>query len=118
MKVATYIGGVNADRTTIDYSRQNELIIAALDVAAEYRALGLELFDAAPNAAGWTKCFAMEHREHGKEANPSAGIHIKSARYKDFGGSGENLSLFDFAAKYHPQRFKDWRDARQYFAQK
>lgn len=74
-----------------------EEIISRLDVLAEYRAWNVQFDREAPNSAGWVSCWAVD-RERGDK--PSAAVNVKSGRYKDKGGKGESLSLFEFAAKY------------------
>lgn len=88
-------------------------IIAGLDIRAEYKALAVEFTADSPSGTGYLQCWARD-RPHGDA--PSAGVHLASGRYKDLGGSGESLSLFDFAVRYGD--FTDWRDARKYYAKR
>lgn len=82
-------------------SELNQRIIAALDIPAVYQSFGLRLDRSEPNGKGWIQCYAMEVRDSGQaESHASAAIHSTTGRYKDLGGNGESLSLFDFAVKY------------------
>ncbi len=96
-----------------DYNRN---ILEALDIRAEYEALGVQFTDTEPNVNGWIQCRALGR----EDTNPSAGVNIGMGpalgRYKDFGGNGECLGLFDFAAKYGTA--SDWKDARAIYAAK
>lgn len=98
-----------------DWQEINRMVLAALDIRAEYAALGVRVAGHEPNHGGWLACHA-----HGREdQNPSAGINVGGdsaarGRYRDFGGAGDSLSLFDFAAQ--TGRFSGWRDARQHYA--
>ncbi|MEZ6073798.1 MAG: hypothetical protein R3C10_26850 [Pirellulales bacterium] len=95
-----------------EWKEVNAEILSELDIKHEYRELGLEITGSEPNAEGWLACRAMGREDR----NPSAAINVKSGRYKDHGGEGESLSLFEFAAAHGP--YLDWRDARRAFAQK
>ncbi len=92
--------------------QQTQQILAALDVAEEYSALGLDLNGSTPSSEGWIDCHAYGRDDR----NASAGINVRTGRYKDHGGDGDNLSLWDFAVKCG--RFADWKEARQYYADK
>lgn len=91
----------------------NKDILRALDIAAEYRALGVELVGSAGDGKEWVSCWAYG-RPHGD--SPSAEVNVKTGRYKDFGGDGVNMSFWDFAAS--TGLFADWRTARDHFAAK
>lgn len=92
-------------------------ILAKLDVAAEYAALGVEFTAVQPNAGGWLSCWAVD-RPHGN--NPSAAVNCGDGelrgRYIDRGGNGESHGLWDFASKYGGMG--TWRDARREYAKK
>lgn len=91
-------------------------ILDALDLVAEYKALGLDVVGREPNASGWVTARAMGQDDR----NPSAGInvgreHPQRGRYKEFTGDGCNLSFFEFAA-VKAGRFADWKEARKHYA--
>lgn len=88
-------------------------ILSRLNIVDEYKSLGLRIFSTGPNRKGWLTVRAMDR----EDAKPSAGINILTGRYKDF-GSGENLSLFDFATKYAPGHFPNFFSALSFFAEK
>lgn len=54
------------------------------------------------------------------DKSPSAAICVESGpsrgRYRDLGGNGDSLSLFDFAAKYGS--FANWEEARREYGKK
>jgi putative DNA primase/helicase len=87
-------------------------IIAGLDIRAEYAALGVNINGDTPSADGWVTVHAIGRDDR----NPSAAVNLTTGRYKDHGGDGDSLSLWDFAAKYG--NFQDWRDARDHYAAK
>lgn len=97
-----------------DLNKLTAEIIAALDIAAEYRDLGVEATAKSPSANGWVACWAVG-RPHGNA--PSAGFNVQTGHYRDFGGEGEALGLFDFAARYGDFN-NDWREARKHYAKK
>lgn len=94
------------------HQEATESILSRIDFADAYRSLGVEFVTDSPSASGWLACWAAG-RPHGD--SPNAGVNVRTGRYHDFGGSGDNLSLFDFAATYSP-RFSDWKAAREHFA--
>jgi hypothetical protein len=96
----------------VDFALANEEIISRLDILAEYRALGVEFVSVAPRSSGMIECYARGRQEN----KPSAAVNVTTGRYID-SGSGESLSLFDFAAKYGGQ-FTDWKEARKHYADK
>ena len=102
-----------AKPTEADWIRENESIIANLDVRAEYIALGLEVIGQ-PNPSGWCRA-----RAYGRpDRNPSAAINVLTGRYKDHGDPAANgLSLWDFATEKAKQ-FATWKEARKFYALK
>jgi hypothetical protein len=101
-----------AKRTKHDEA--NRLILASLDVAAEYGGLGVEITGQQPNAKGWLACRAVGREDR----NPSAAVNVQTGYYVDLGagenGVGQSCSLWDFAARVG--RFVDWREARKHYA--
>ena len=88
-------------------------ITEVLDVAAEYRALGLHFAADAPAENGWQACHAFGRADH----KPSAAVCVRGSgrgRYRDLGGDGDSLNLWEFAVRVG--RFQDWREARKHFA--
>lgn len=85
-------------------------IIERLNVQAEYEALGVRTAGK-PAADGWLAVHAIGRDDR----NASAAINLQTGRYKDHGGDGCNLSLFDFAAG-KAGKFADWMQARDYYA--
>ena len=100
----------------IRWEELNRLILEATDIEATYRELGLEITGSRPNGSGWLSCRAMGR----DDKSPSAAICVASGpqrgRYRDLGGNGDSLSLFDFAAKFGT--FGDWEDARREYGKK
>jgi hypothetical protein len=97
-----------------DPAQASEEILSRLDILAEYRELGIVFASERPRSSGMIECYARGRDER----KPSAAVNTNTGRYIDKGGNGESLSLFDFAAKYGGGRFKDWLDARKYYADK
>lgn len=98
-------------QSNIDFDAANTAIIAGLNIASEYRAMGVIFTTDSPRSSGVMECYAVGR----DEARPSAMVNISTGRYVDK-GSDENLSLWDFAAKYG--KIGDWQAARQHFATK
>jgi len=94
------------DQTTRD-------ILQRLNIVAEYRELGVAVVDGDPDCEGWIPCHAYGR----DDSNPSAAICISDGVYKDHGGDGANLSLWDFAAE-KAGKFKDWKEAKEHYAEK
>jgi hypothetical protein len=86
-------------------------IISALEIRAEYVALGVKMARSQPRASGKIPCFAADRDDR----NPSAYVDTKTGRYGD-SKTGESFSLWEFA--YRQGRFKDWQEARRYYADK
>lgn len=96
------------NQTQVDKTAE---IIDRLDVQSEYEALGVRVAGK-PAADGWLPVHAIGRDDR----NASAAIHLRTGRYKDHGGEGENLSLWDAAVK--AGRFPDWMQARAHYADK
>lgn len=86
--------------------------IGSLDLRKEYAALGVRFAADEPNAAGWVSCHAIDR----EDATPSAAVNVHTGRYKDHGGQGASLNLWEFAAAHGP--YADWREARADYARK
>ncbi len=97
----------------VDWDSYAKSILDGLDIHAEYTAMGVEITGRKVNGKGWIGCRAAGRVDQ----NPSGEINIGTGpgrgRYADW-VTGENLSLFDFAAKFGNKG--DWKDARRYFA--
>ena len=98
--------------TTPDWQAINAKILAGLDLSAEFAALGLDLTGRDAKADGWLECRAVGR----EDINPSAAVNVQSGRYRDLGGDGLSLSLYDLAV--HLRRFPRWQDARAHYASK
>lgn len=96
----------------INWDDLKSSILSGLDVESEYRQLGVEIVGKSPSAKGWLTCRAMGREDR----NPSAAVNVTTGRYRDLGGDGLSLSLFDFAAQFG--LYADWKEARRYFAKK
>lgn len=88
-------------------------ILAALDVAGEYAALGVQFTGNAPNAKGWRECHAVGREDD----RPSAAVNVVSGLYHDSGGEGETLSFWDFALRFGPD-FGQFKDVLKHYADK
>ncbi len=95
-----------------DWQQYNQRILAALDLRAEFEALGIEIINGREKADGWAECRAFGR----EDTNPSAAVNLQSGRYRDLGGEGLSLSLWDLAV--HLKRFGKWADAREHYATK
>lgn len=97
-------------RAKVDIAQQEQEILAALNIFAEYQALGVRLAGEPRNEK--CACFAIDR----EETKPSAVIFAHSGRYVDKGGSGGNFSLWDFAALHGGHA--TWQEARAFYAAK
>lgn len=97
----------------MDFHELKAQVISALDIVSEYAELGVTFpANAKENSKGWIACHA-----YGREdKRPSAAINTNTGVYKDQGGDGLCLSLWDFAA--HIGAFTDWRAAFGHYAKK
>lgn len=93
-----------------DWKEAKEEILRRLNIADEYRALGVVTIGR-PTVKGWLSCRAVDREDR----HPSAGINVRTGRYHDF-STGADDSLWDFAAKH--SGFRNWFDALRHFAQK
>jgi hypothetical protein len=102
-------------KATPDWQALNEKILAGLDLQAEFAALGIDITNQ-PKSDGWAECHAVGRADGSTDENPSAAVNCISGRYRDLGGEGLSLSLYDLAV--HVRRFVRWQDARDYYAAK
>lgn len=100
----------------IRWEELNRQILEATDIEEAYRGLGVDVTGSRPNGSGWLECRAVGR----EDKSPSAAICVASGpqrgRYRDLGGNGDSLGLFDFAAKHGP--FANWEEARRDFGKK
>lgn len=96
----------------IDWSGVESQILAALDIRHEYEALGVRFTDDSPRANNCLECYAVGRQDN----SPSAFVSLDTGRYKDSGGDGLSLSLWNFAAQFGD--WSTWVEARQHYAAK
>lgn len=98
------------------WSELTREIIHALNIEEEYRQLGVEIVGTRANANGWLVVRAVGRPDD----HPSAAINVgddgRRGRYKDLGGEGDSLGLFDFSVKFGGGKFRDWKEARKHYA--
>ncbi len=99
---------------SVEWQGATQAIIESTNIKAFYESLGVQFAASKPTTKGWLACHAVDREDR----NPSAAVNVGSGpqrgRYRDQGGSGESLSLFDFGAKYG--HYTDWMDVRQKLA--
>jgi hypothetical protein len=88
-------------------------ILAALDVRQVYEQLGVR-FTGHPGPRGWQPCHAIDRADEHASAAVNVGPGTARGRYRDLGGAGDSLNLWEFAARYGG--YGDWREARKYYA--
>ena len=98
----------------INWTELTTRALRALSLQAEAEELGVVFSTGKPNAAGWLECHAIDR----DDATPSAAVNVGGedklvGRYTDLGGSGKSMSFFELAA--HLGRFRDWKEARDYY---
>ncbi len=91
----------------------DDQIIASLDVAQEYVALGVRL-SGNPRADGRQECFSASR----DESKPSAYIDTTTGKYGDSAADHKELNLWEFAARFGGGRFVDWKAAKKFYAEK
>lgn len=67
-------------------------ITKELDICREFSELGVEIVQDHPTPKGYVACWAYD-RPHGD--SPSAGINVNTGWYRDHGGSGDGLYLYE-----------------------
>lgn len=104
---------MNKDAAWQTASRETLL---ALDIRAEYEAMGIQVTGKTPSSKGWLECRAIDRDDE----NPSAAINVgqgdERGRYNDMGGPGGSMGFWDFAATHGP--YATWREARGSCAEK
>lgn len=98
--------------TTAAWKKAEADILAKLDIAAEYSALGVQVVSDEPNDDGWLSCYALGRDDQ----NPSAAVNLDTGRYLDSGGDGLSLALWNFAAQFGGHA--TWQEAREHYAKK
>lgn len=93
----------------IDWPAIKSEILAKLDIAGEYRDLGLRLCAETPNPKGLIVCHAMDR----EDTHPSAFINVKTGIYHDSGS--ESLNFWDFCLK-HTRKFGRHIDVVRHYA--
>ncbi len=95
-----------------DWSAIKAGIVGALDVPAEFEALGVAFVDASPDDSGKRRCHAIGR----VDATPSAFVNVRTAYYWDSGGDNDHGHLFDVALKHG--KFGRWLDVLKHYADK
>ncbi len=98
----------------VDWPSLKARIVAGLDVAAEYAALGVEFVGAA-KPSGWRECRAVGRSGNPDEV-PSAAVNVATGVYKDSGDGGAVMGLLDFALRHGD--FGRWVDVLRHYAAK
>ncbi len=91
-------------------------ILNKLDIAAVYREMGVVFTRETPTGKGWLACHAVGRSDGTASAAVNVGEGGMRGRYRDMGGEGLSLNLWEFAAKFG--KHGDWRAARKHFAEK
>lgn len=89
-------------------------VVAGLDLAAEFEALGVRFSAGRANAKGLRECHAVDRPDE----VPSAFVNVETGVYHDSGGTGETLNLFDFAFRHGGSKFGRWLDVVKHYAAK
>lgn len=105
------------DLPPVDWQATKAEILSRLDVAEEYRALGLRWADDAPGPKGFRGCYAAGRIDHA----PSAAVKIRPGDanhgvYTDSGGEHLTCGFFDFALRFG--RFGSWMEVFRHYAEK
>lgn len=112
--VVTAVAEADSALPAIDWDALHGQILARLDVAAEFAALGVEFTRPAPNAKGVRECRAIDRPDR----DPSAFVNVATGVYHDSGGGGATLDLFRFALRHGGGRFGRYADVVRYYADK
>lgn len=106
--------GRRAKSADVDWNGINEQILSRLDIEAVYKGMGVEITGSKPGTNGWLSCRAQGRDDQKASAAINVGSGSTRGRYRDLGGSGDSLSLWDFAARYG--HYPSWQLARAEFA--
>jgi putative DNA primase/helicase len=96
----------------VDWGQLKRDILAKVDIAEEFRSLGVRFTKPVPNAKGWLECHAVGRPDD----DPSAAVNVGSGVYCDRGGEGESVHLFEFALRHGD--FGRWVDVIRHYAAK
>ena len=99
-----------------DWKDAELAILSKLDIASVYRDLGVVFTRDTPTNKGWLACHAMGRADDTASAAVNVGDCGMRGRYRDMGGEGLSLNLWEFAALFG--KFPDWRAARRHYADK
>jgi hypothetical protein len=103
-------GAATAEHTAVDWAELKARILAGLDVAAEYRRLGLRPAGGVNPETGKMQAHAMGRDDD----NPSAFISVRTGVYHAHGEPPETLSFWDFALRHGA--FGDWSEMLRFYA--
>ena len=95
----------------MDWHKLEDDIVQRLDVRGEFANLGVE-FVGKVRESGYAECKAWGR----EDKSASACVNIDTGHYKDSGGDGKEITLWQFAC--NAGRFPTWQEARQYYASK
>jgi hypothetical protein len=95
-------------------------ILNRLDLQFEYESMGIE-FSGPVNGRGWLSCYVFG-KDASAQRTASAGCCVSGdekelGRYKEFSGDGRAVGFFEFCATV-AGKFKDWKEARNHYAEK
>lgn len=99
-----------------EWKAVGQQVLDSLDVAAEYAALGVVFARDHVSGKGWRACHAVDRKDATASAAVNVGDGPARGRYRDLGGVGLTLNLWEFAARFG--KFTDWRAARKHYAEK
>ena len=113
-KVAKGTPGFNGTAAPVDWIDLKARIVAALDVAAEYEAFGVEFTKASAKPNGVRECRAVGR----EDVEPSAFVNVKTGVYHDSGGGGATLDFFNFALRHGGGKWGRWVEVIRHYAEK
>jgi hypothetical protein len=93
-----------------------QAVLAALDIAAEYKSMGVVFTKDTPTSKGWLPCHALDRKDNTASAAVFVGSGSARGRWRDLGGEGLSCSMWEFAARFGG--FRDWKEARKHYAKR
>ncbi len=100
-----------------EWKDAEQKVLDALDIVMEYKSLGVSFTRDHPTQKGWLPCHAIDRKDNNASAAVFVGNGPSRGRFRDMGGDGLSLNLWEFAARFGGFG-GDWKEARKSFARK
>lgn len=99
----------------VEWTEIARRILDALDIEVTYRQMNCRVKDgASATEKGWLACYASGREDEHASAAINVGDGPARGRYRDMGGKGDSLSLWEYGARYGG--YDDWKACRKALA--